>query len=194
MVTTRGASKTVTLLTLALLCLTACRGELSSEDRGLRRGVPLADAGTRPDAGRVVLGFAEDAGAPDAWSADAATPPTTDASTPRAPDAWSVPPPDAWSPPPPDAAAPPMGGTHAVTLYGASWCGSCAAARAFFMANGVAYTYRNAEDPAVQSEMLSRARMLGHPLDGTISLPVLVIDSTMTEGWSETRARGQLGL
>ncbi len=90
-------------------------------------------------------------------------------------------------------ASPPTGG-HSVTMWGASWCGACSGARAFFMANGVTYTYRNVENPADQAAMIQRAMELGYPLDGSVGLPVLVIDSTMTEGWSEGRVRDQLEL
>ena len=79
-------------------------------------------------------------------------------------------------------------------MWGASWCGACSGARAFFMANGVTYTYRNVENPADQAAMIQRAMELGYPLDGSVGLPVLVIDSTMTEGWSEGRVRDQLEL
>ena len=81
-----------------------------------------------------------------------------------------------------------------VIIYGASWCGACRAARAFLELNDVAFVEHDVEDPSVQSEMLSRAAMLGYSLGGSVSLPVLVIDTTMTEGWSESRARTQLGL
>ena len=183
----------------------------------------VGDAGSH-DAGRIVLSFDRDAALADTGVSDASVRDASvrDAAVRDAfaPDAWMAPPPSCS----PSCAgrecgsdgcggscgscsgsetcsvsqqcvpSTPPGGTHAVTMYGASWCGACAAGRAFFMANGVTYTYRNAEDPTVQSEMLSRAAMLGYPLGPSIALPVLVIDSTMTEGWSEGRARGQLGL
>lgn len=202
------------LSTLSLLALGACEGRFGTTDRGLSRGgMRESDAG-QTDAGRIVLRFDRDAAMPDAGVSDAWAP---DA---RVADAWTPPPPSCT----PSCAGrecgtdgcggscgscsasetcsaaqqcepnPPTGGTHAVTMYGASWCGACAAARAFFMANGVTYTYRNVEDPSVQAELVAQARALGYPIEGSIALPVLVVDATMTEGWSEARVRGQLGL
>lgn len=56
------------------------------------------------------------------------------------------------------------------------------------------YTYRNLADPAVIDRLVAHAAMVGYDLGGSVSMPVIVIDGTMTEGWSESRARAQLGL
>jgi glutaredoxin len=208
------------LASLALVVLAGCEGRFGSADRGLRWGASGSDAGPMVDAGRIILTFDPDAGPlPDAGALpDAGSVPDAAVAT---PDAWTPPPSctpscagracgsdgcggSCGSCGPGQSCSPSQqcepttppggGGTHMITFYGASWCGACAAARAFFDGRGIAYTYRNASDPAVQAELVSRAMMLGYPLGSSVSLPVLVIDTTMTEGWNEARVRAQLGL
>jgi glutaredoxin len=174
------------------LLLPGCQGgRLSSRQRG-GAWLLVDDAGAT-DAGRIVLSEDPDAArAPDAGTMGDPPPvmPPADAGT-SAPDAFYAAP-DAFVAVP-DAYVP-SGGTHMVTLYGTSSCGACLAARAFLDGNGVAYTYRNLADPSVVDQLVAHASMVGYDLGGSISMPVLVIDSTMTEGWSEGRARSQLGL
>jgi glutaredoxin len=174
--------------------LAGCQGgRLVSRERG-GAWLLTADAGAT-DAGRIVLMDDPDAGAgtdasvalPDAFVPGA---PPADAAV-AAPDAFYAAP-DAFVAPP-DAFVP-SGGTHAVTLYGTSSCGACLAARAFLDGNDVAYTYRNLADPAVIDQLVAHAATVGYDLGGSVSMPVIVIDATMTEGWSESRARAQLGL
>jgi glutaredoxin len=202
---------------LVLVSVGACEGRLGSADRGVRWAA-ASDAGLS-DAGRIVLRFDRDAALPDAAMPDDAGLPGAmpDAAGPRV-DA-AVPPSctpscagracgsdgcggscgscgsgqvcNASQQCMPSA---PSGGTHTVTMWGASWCGACAAARAFFAAHGVTYTEHDVDDPAEVDALVRRAGELGYPISGSVSLPVLVIDSTMTEGWSEGRARSQLGL
>lgn len=199
------------LAPLALLTLAACEGRLGSVDRGL---VHVSADASSPDAGRIVLTFDRDAGPlPD-------TGPLPDAAMPDAAEPMAPPPPscapscagracgtdgcggscgscasgESCDATQQCVAMPPPGGTHTVTMWGASWCGACAAARAYFAAHHVAYTEHDVDDPAEQAALVARAHELGYPISGSIALPVLVIDTTMTEGWSEGRARGQLGL
>ena len=70
-------------------------------------------------------------------------------------------------------------------MYEADWCGVCRQARAFFEHNGISYTSRDVDaDPNVKE----KARRLS----GNTSIPVIVIDGKVMQGFSEEAVQSAL--
>ena len=74
-----------------------------------------------------------------------------------------------------------------VVLYGASWCGACRAARAFFQREGIAFRDVDIErEPGARAEMLQKARAAGVSTRG---IPVIDFRGTIVNGFDERRIR-----
>ena len=79
---------------------------------------------------------------------------------------------------------------RAIVVYGASWCGFCAKARAYFTQRGVAFDYRDVEkNPAAQLELQDKCAR--HGLDPD-SIPVIDIDGELVQGFDRGRIDGLL--
>lgn len=71
-----------------------------------------------------------------------------------------------------------------VTLFATSWCGYCAKAREFFRRNDIAYL-----DLDIENNADANAE---HEALGGRGVPVIVIDSRVIHGWSESATTQQL--
>lgn len=87
----------------------------------------------------------------------------------------------------PDQAAP----SGDVIVYGASWCGACRSAEAFFRSRGVPFVERDIErEPGAREEMLAKARAAG--IDGS-SIPVIDFRGTLLRGFDPGRLDALIG-
>ncbi len=69
-----------------------------------------------------------------------------------------------------------------VVLYGASWCGACREARAYFRERGVPFVDRDIErEPGARQEMMAKARAAGVRASG---IPVIDFRGTVISGFS----------
>lgn len=67
-----------------------------------------------------------------------------------------------------------------ITIYTASWCGVCKAAKAYMRSKGIAYVEKDVEkDPAAKAEMDSR-------VGGTASVPVIDVNGEVMVGFEES--------
>ncbi|HEV2402829.1 MAG TPA: glutaredoxin domain-containing protein [Candidatus Saccharimonadales bacterium] len=73
-----------------------------------------------------------------------------------------------------------MSDTKAVTIYSASWCAFCHAAKEYLDKLGVHYTEKDVEsDPAFAQEAMTKS--------GQTGIPVLDIDGTIIVGFDRPR-------
>ncbi len=81
-----------------------------------------------------------------------------------------------------------------VTIYGTTWCGACADARAWFDARGVTYTFRNVEagdaDPTAALDAVRTATAVGAPAD---RVPVIDVAGKVIVGFDPVRLTSILG-
>ena len=73
-----------------------------------------------------------------------------------------------------------------VTMYTTSMCPFCVQAKRLLKDRGIAYDEINVEDPALRSEMLSRA-------SGRRTVPQIFIDDAHVGGYEELRALADRG-
>lgn len=71
-----------------------------------------------------------------------------------------------------------------IILYGTSWCGYCAKARAFFKANGIQYTELDIEKTTEGHE--------GHKKLGGGGVPLIVVGDVVMHGYNEAGLRQAL--
>ncbi len=72
-------------------------------------------------------------------------------------------------------------GSHRVTLYGTSWCGACAQARAWFKERGIDYADKDIEkDPKAEAEMGRKLRRAGMTMGG---VPVIDVGGKVMMGF-----------
>ncbi|MEM6955809.1 MAG: glutaredoxin family protein [Myxococcota bacterium] len=72
-----------------------------------------------------------------------------------------------------------------VVLYGASWCGACRAAAAYFRQNDVPFVEHDIEeDPGAREEMQAKARAAGVQPSG---IPVIDVRGTLLTGFDQGR-------
>lgn len=77
-----------------------------------------------------------------------------------------------------------------VTVYGTSWCGACAQARAWLTEQKVPFTDKDVEaDPAAASELARKAKAAGIQPRG---VPVLDVKGTLLEGFSPSAVASAL--
>lgn len=68
-----------------------------------------------------------------------------------------------------------------VVVYGASWCGVCRRAEAYFRERGVAFVERDIErEPGARDEMMRKARAAGVSTNG---IPVIDVRGTILAGF-----------
>ena len=81
--------------------------------------------------------------------------------------------------------------TGDVIVYGASWCGACRSAEAFFRSRGVPFVEKDIErEPGAREEMLAKARAAG--IDGS-SIPVIDFRGTVLTGFDPGRLDALIG-
>jgi glutaredoxin 3 len=89
------------------------------------------------------------------------------------------------------AAAVPPGGAPVVTLYGASWCGACKAAREYLRSRRIPFADRDIErDQAAARELREKAQRLGVGAD---RIPVLDVRGRLLIGFDKARLEALLG-
>lgn len=95
----------------------------------------------------------------------------------------ATPAPTATTPPPAPKPAPKPAQKKApqVILYGADWCGHCKNAKAHIESRGIAYTYRNVDDPKANSELSTKLSKSGQTKSG---IPTTDIKGDLLVGWS----------
>lgn len=73
------------------------------------------------------------------------------------------------------------GRTNEVVVYGASWCGVCRQAEAYFRSRGVAFVEKDIErEPGAREEMMRKARAAGVSTNG---IPVIDVHGTILAGF-----------
>jgi glutaredoxin len=78
-------------------------------------------------------------------------------------------------------AAPRATGSGEVVVYGASWCGVCRRAEAYFRSKGVAFVEKDIErEPGARDEMMAKARAAGVSTNG---IPVIDVRGTILAGF-----------
>jgi len=74
-----------------------------------------------------------------------------------------------------------------VVIYSGPGCGPCKAAKAYFSQQGVTFTeYDVAKEPERASELME--------LSGSMSIPVIVIDDTVIQGFDKEKINSELGI
>ena len=92
---------------------------------------------------------------------------------------------------PTEAAAADPGGTPVVTLYGASWCGACKAAREYLRSRRIPFADRDIErDQGAARELREKAERLGVGAD---RIPVLDVRGRLLIGFDKDRLEALLG-
>jgi glutaredoxin len=83
-------------------------------------------------------------------------------------------------------AQPAVAGTSSdVIIYGASWCGACKQAAAFFEQKGVPFVEKDIEkEPGARTEMMTKARSQGVRTGG---IPVIDVRGTLLGGFNAQR-------
>lgn len=82
---------------------------------------------------------------------------------------------------PPERSTPTSGAGGDVVVYGASWCGVCRRAEAYFREKGVAFVERDIErEPGAREEMMQKARAAGVSTNG---IPVIDVRGTILAGF-----------
>ena len=111
----------------------------------------------------------------------------------HSPGAAPGPPPHGRAPAPAAApAAPALRNRDRIILYGTSWCGSCARARAYLKRRGISFDDKDVErDPAAAAELSSKAARAGIQPD---RVPVLDVRGTLLQGFDEKRLEALLGV
>ncbi|HEY6878323.1 MAG TPA: glutaredoxin domain-containing protein, partial [Polyangiales bacterium] len=72
-----------------------------------------------------------------------------------------------------------------VIIYGASWCGACKQARAFFEHKGVPFVEKDIEkEPGARGEMMAKAKAQGVNTSG---IPVIDVKGTLVGGFNAAR-------
>jgi arsenate reductase-like glutaredoxin family protein len=78
-----------------------------------------------------------------------------------------------------------------VTLYGASWCNACKAAREYLRARRIPFADRDIErDEAAARELRAKAKRLGIAAD---RIPVLDVRGRLLIGFDKARLEALLG-
>jgi glutaredoxin len=93
----------------------------------------------------------------------------------------------------PEGTPPPIapGGNPVVTLYGASWCGACKAAREYLRSRRIPFADRDIErDQAAARELREKAQRLGVGAD---RIPVLDVRGRLLIGFDKARLEALLG-
>jgi glutaredoxin len=73
-------------------------------------------------------------------------------------------------------------GSDVVIVYGTSWCGFCAKARAYFASHGIAYVDKDVEtDANAHSEIVRKCQQTGRPFTGGV--PVLDVYGRIIRGF-----------
>lgn len=86
------------------------------------------------------------------------------------------------TPKPTPTAAPPVKKKPTVVLYGADWCPHCKTAKAHIESRGIAYVYRNVDDPAANSELATKLKAAKQSSGG---IPTTDIEGDLLVGWSQ---------
>lgn len=74
----------------------------------------------------------------------------------------------------------PTTSNHTVTIYSATWCAFCHAAKEYFDQKGIAYTDKDIEaDPAFARESVEKSDQTG--------IPVIDIDGTIIVGFDRPK-------